>query len=306
MEQVLGSATGAEEGPTVVGIGGLHGNEPAGVWALEAVLNELQRSGRGLLRGRFVALVGNRPALRAGTRFLDRDLNRIWTEGPAESDTEGREQAGLERTLEELRPRGASPTYMIDLHTTSGDAPPFTVLGDMPANREFGRVLPVPLVLGLSGHIEGTLLEYLDRRGWVTVGFESGSHRGQRSIAMAASAVWLLLHAAGLLGETDSRLGAARTRLLGAGSGFPQAVEVFHRHPVTSARSFQMVPGFRSFQPVPEGELLAREGGDEVRAPSAGRLLMPLYQPSGEDGFFLARTAQVESSVKGSLGLSPR
>ena len=50
-----------------------------------------------------------------------------------------------------------------------------------------------------------------------------------------------------------------------------------------------MHSGYRSFQRVDAGEVLAAEGEAEIRAPSAARLLMPLYQRAGREGFFLAR-----------------
>ncbi len=301
-QRVLGSVAASTEGATVVGIGGLHGNEPAGVRALESVLRDLRREGRGLNRGEFVALSGNRPALRAGVRFLDRDLNRIWTETPPVDDIEGREQADLSKILYAIREEDSGPIHLVDLHTASGDAPPFAVLGDTPANREFGLALPVPLVLGLPNEIHGTLLEYLDGRGWASVGFESGSHRGADSMSMAASALWLLLGSLELLGSRDARVRDARSELEAAAEGFPRAVEVFHHHPLVPDADFRMLPGFRSFQPVREGELLARQGSEEIRAPRAGRLLMPLYQPRGGEGFFLTRTVTPDPSAGGSPG----
>jgi succinylglutamate desuccinylase len=53
-----------------------------------------------------------------------------------------------------------------------------------------------------------------------------------------------------------------------------------------------MLPGFRNFDPVREGQLLARSGPQlarEVRAPWSGTLIMPRYQGQGLDGFFLGR-----------------
>jgi succinylglutamate desuccinylase len=51
-----------------------------------------------------------------------------------------------------------------------------------------------------------------------------------------------------------------------------------------------MAPGFTSFQPVDAGQRVGEWGdGQAVIAPEGGRLLMPLYQPQGDDGFFLTR-----------------
>jgi succinylglutamate desuccinylase len=50
-----------------------------------------------------------------------------------------------------------------------------------------------------------------------------------------------------------------------------------------------MNPGYRSFDEVRRGQALAVDAHGVVSCPESGRLLMPLYQPQGEDGFFLTK-----------------
>jgi succinylglutamate desuccinylase len=53
-----------------------------------------------------------------------------------------------------------------------------------------------------------------------------------------------------------------------------------------------MLPGFKSFERVVQGQLLALGGAHgqrEIRSPLGGILIMPRYQGQGQDGFFLAR-----------------
>jgi succinylglutamate desuccinylase len=50
-----------------------------------------------------------------------------------------------------------------------------------------------------------------------------------------------------------------------------------------------MEPGFRNFQAVRRGEVLARDRMGEIKASETGLILLPLYQPLGNDGFFLGR-----------------
>jgi len=52
---------------------------------------------------------------------------------------------------------------------------------------------------------------------------------------------------------------------------------------------FVMAPGYVNFQPVVAGEVVARDAHGDVAVAEGGRLLMPLYQEQGEDGFFLVR-----------------
>lgn len=50
-----------------------------------------------------------------------------------------------------------------------------------------------------------------------------------------------------------------------------------------------MEPGFKNFQPVRRGKVLARDRTGAIKASETGLVLLPLYQPLGDDGFFLAR-----------------
>ncbi len=288
-----------DRGPSLIVVAGLHGNEPAGVHAVERVGRALDaRSGD--LRGRIVCLAGNRLALERGLRFVDRDLNRAWTPervarlrngGVETRSTEDAEQKELLDEIDGvLADAQGGPVYVLDLHTTSGDGGPFSTVADTLLNRSLAFALPVPLVLGLEELVEGTLHEYLGRRGCVTLAFESGQHQETEAAERAEAAVWLLLAATGLLPESRlPELPGARKSLGRAGRGLPRVLEMRYRHALEADDGFRMRPGYRNFQRVQRGEVLAHDRNGEVRAPESARLLMPLYQVQGEDGFFVVR-----------------
>ena len=50
-----------------------------------------------------------------------------------------------------------------------------------------------------------------------------------------------------------------------------------------------MHAGFRNFDPVRAGDEVGADRAGPVRAASAGRLFLPLYQRQGDDGFFIVR-----------------
>ena len=78
-ERILCRMTSDKPGPTVVFFGGIHGNEPAGVAALTEVTKTLKCEGAALDKGSLIGIRGNLPALLQKERFLDHDLNRIWS-----------------------------------------------------------------------------------------------------------------------------------------------------------------------------------------------------------------------------------
>ena len=50
-----------------------------------------------------------------------------------------------------------------------------------------------------------------------------------------------------------------------------------------------MNPGFANFQKIKKGQKLAKSGNIDVKAIESGKILMPLYQAQGEDGFLIIR-----------------
>lgn len=107
---------------------------------------------------------------------------------------------------------------------------------------------------------------------------------------MAEAAIWIALESCGVLPSgVQPEVPHARWVLAQARGSAPRFVEVRYRHPVESTAGFEMVPGFESFQPIRSGQILAASRAGEVRTPLSGRILMPLYQEQGEDGFFVVR-----------------
>ena len=166
---------------------------------------------------------------------------------------------------------------LIDLHTTSAGAPPFSVIIDSPKNRALARVLPLPVILGFERFVDAPILTWFDCRGCACVGVEGGSSGDGESGAHLAEAVLGLL----------ARLGWPV-------SGFPRQGElpgklydIVHRHSVVPGSGFRMRAGFSSFQPVEQGQVLAEDRAGPIRAMVSGKIFMPLYQAQGSDGFFL-------------------
>lgn len=306
---MIGRVRGDAPGPLLLCIGGLHGNEPAGVRALEAMVETIAAR-RGSVKGDFVAVAGNLPALEAGRRFIAYDLNRVWTPagvagarsrsvaearsphvadgGPPEP--EDLETVRIIEVLDEVARSRRGPVYVLDIHTTSGGGGAFTTATDATRNKRFAMAIPVPLIVRLDEHLEGTFNSYMDHLGYTAAVFECGQHEEAEARVRAASAVWLAIRAAGLLGDGDAPEAAAASRTLGRTyRGLPRVLESTYRHPVEPRDRYRMRPGFRNFQPVRAGDVVGDDRRGEVAVPISGRLLMPLYQEQGEDGFFVVR-----------------
>lgn len=295
--RVIGELWHLPHGPTLICIGGLHGNEPSGVLALQRVLDRLEQDGI-VLDGNLIALSGNRPALNSRQRYVDEDLNRIWTSdrlnrlrsGANPESLEEGELLELDQHLRRVLRRARRRPHVLDLHSTSAPGPPFVTLDDGLINRRFAEAFPVPHVLGLEEELSGTMLENLTDRGLIGVGFEAGQHDGPESVEVAEAAIWIALERTGVL-QVGRRPEPeqSRRRLRELGATLPSAVEVRYRHALEQREQFQMAPGLRSFQQVRSGQTLGRTPLGPVLANMNGLLLMPLYQPWGHEGFFVVR-----------------
>ena len=299
LRRIIGHIIGDQPGPTLICIGGVHGNEPAGVRALRRVFQALEDD-RPHLRGQFVGLVGNIAALAAQRRYLDRDLNRRWLPKTLDKLADGLDSAAalpedrecyqLLAELGRLFQESAGNVFIIDLHTTSGESIPFVVMGDTLRNRDFALKFPLPLVLGLEEYLDGTISEYLTSRGHVTITVETGQHTSPTAVDHAEAAIWTALTSLGILERrSDPNVLGSAARLAQAADSLPRILEVLYRHPVSKQDAFRMEPGFLNFQPIQPAQLLARDRTGEIRSRWQGRILMPLYQELGEDGFFVVR-----------------
>ena len=305
IQRELGSYGTDAAGPLTVVIGGMHGNEPGGVLAARRVLAKLEEQ-RPRMTGRFLALSGNLKGLRDTKRYVDRDLNRVWTDvtladlraasGLAADVHEHSEQRELYDIIErELSAHdNAHAAVFLDLHSTSGGGPPFSIIGDTISNRRIAMALCMPVILGLEETIEGTLLGWLSSRGYNAIGIEGGQNDDPETVDNLEASIWLALVASGQLAPADvPDLEAYRARLARAVGDIPGVVEIRYRHGLDADERFEMEGRFSNFERIEKGQLLARswteDGSVEVRARESGLLLMPRYQGQGNDGFFVGR-----------------
>jgi succinylglutamate desuccinylase len=280
LDRILGAHNGTMPGPTVVVSGAIHGNEPAGARAVQLVIGQLS-DGAIPFRGKLVGVCGNRAALASGQRFVERDLNRLWSSeavdrlrarDPRQDCVEDREQRELLALFDTLTKETTGRMVFLDLHTLR--------------NLRIALALPLPLILGLDEAIDGSMLGYLTDRGHVGIAVEGGQHEDPTSVTHHATAIWLVLLASGLVQAPHvPDLEHQRAQLGSASGRQPRIVEIRHRQPADE--TFVMEPGFVSFQPIAADQVVARDRNGPVSAPASGLMLMPRYQGQGDDGYFL-------------------
>ncbi len=167
---------GSFSAPSVMIIGGTHGNERTGI----AVVRQLQRdiaSGKhAVIGGTLVLVLGNPAAIEQNVRAIDgRDLNRYFSEQTL-SNNDGSEEWNRATQIAELIRQS---DVVIDLHATNKPSVPFAASKNDADHQNVFRWFQPECVLVDPKYIFGggapvAIEEYADSQGKVGLCFETG------------------------------------------------------------------------------------------------------------------------------------
>ncbi|MGD8747747.1 MAG: succinylglutamate desuccinylase/aspartoacylase family protein [Balneolaceae bacterium] len=298
-ERIIGALEGAADGPTVILMAGMHGNESAGVQAVSKVLDMLTGT-QSHFRGTVIGLRANINALEQNVRYVDEDMNRIWfpaildqirnTPGHKLDSSERFEIKQLLKILDGLKQPDDYPTILADVHTFSAEGWMFSITSSKPRQRELLSKLHVPMVFGIEETLRGTALGYYQKQGFVSFGLEGGQHDNKLTLYNTTASLLLLLQASGCIDKEDvSEIEEFRGHLKSHTQNLPVETKLVYQHIIQPNDDFEMRPGFKNFQPVKKGEWLASDRAGKIVARCDGYILMPLYQSQGNDGFFIIK-----------------
>lgn len=271
-------------GPHVLVNALTHGNEFCGMVAATHLLDSGVRPAIGTLTVSFAnveAYESFDAARPLESRQLVHNLNRIWSAAWLEGDETSPEL----RRARALRPVVAAADHILDLHSTSTDVQPFWVYPQFARNAEVALAIGRPAVhlVMPQGLGSGTPLIQHGRHGeaqgtGVALVAECGGHFRQASGALA---IEVALDFLGHFGLVDR---PARPRL-------PQQRFELLQTWVVRTPEFRFTRPLIGFEVFQQGELVATDGADEVRAPCDDcTILMPTRKPIvGREGVYLSR-----------------
>lgn len=305
-DRVVAEFEGSEKGPLVIAFGALHGNEKAGVKALQYLQKMLEvehiTNPDFAFKGNLVGIIGNHKAYNQGERFIDIDINRHWdpeyisqirSKPFQQLKAEDLEILQVLKIIDEaIHLFKAEKMYILDLHTTSSDGGIFTIPSMDEESQEIAKSLYATVIKGMIDNIKGTTLHYFNSSNFTipttAITFESGQHEDPKSVNRAIAAAINFLRTIGCVESRDVENIHDKV-LKDFVEEFPKLTKLVVRHNVKEGDDFKMLPGFKNFQKVKKDDLLATDKNGNIYAPEDGRLLMPLYQKKGEDGFFLVK-----------------
>lgn len=309
-KRIIGIYDEQREGPLLVVFGGMHGNEPAGVLALEEIFRVLELEPEANpdfeFRGKIIGIKGNLAAFEQQKRFIVKDLNRQFTKenlhrirnakDDSELDSEDKELRDIiELVHEEIEAYNPKKVVFLDMHTTTAFGGIFSIATDDPESQRIAVELHAPVIRKMIDGIQGTTLHYFNTENFgretVAVTFESGQHNEELSVKRAIAAITNCMRSIDCV-DASVVENKHDSILIEYSKGLPKIADLLYCHSIKPSDGFLMRQGYVNFQYVKKGEILALDKNGEIRSKSDGRILMPLYQKQGEDGFFIIKTIE--------------
>lgn len=256
-------------GVSVAVMAGVHGNEKSGVIELDRLVAEMT-----VTSGKVIFVLGNLAAMEADRRCTEKNMNRCFRAVPAGNTYEDLRAAAIVAVLGEC-------DALLDVHNTLNKASsvPF-LISEYP---EWDQYFPVPLsASGFDALHPGGSDGYMNSIGKTGLCVECGSIYDRNAEGFARRCVENFLKASGCV--------AGRPEI------FPRVRRLaFDRIYKNASMDFRFDRQFKDFEPVKSGQLIATDGGREVRAQEDSVLTFPhVAQAVGDEMFVLGRdvTAQ--------------
>lgn len=312
---------GTGSGPTVVLMGGTHGDELTGAELIRFILKSY-----GLLNiepgvvdcpditGELFLVFGNPEAMLRRSRSATggkRDMNRCFTPGQIYATQSPVDSLDVIRARE-LAPLLAGADFLFDIHATSSRGDAFVCFGeDSPKHRELYRQIPVRYVLtdpdiylSRPAAIDGlgTTDSWTSRHGGVALCYETGYENAVEDVPRHALTVLSLLELCGLATKQFSSRVKEACKIEVSAACVPADQRVYrltHCELVDkSKRGFAYADGMANaiWQEFPAGTLLGSyDDGTKVRLPLPGMLLFPTQvakmnfaDPDGQSLYYIA------------------
>ncbi|MGO3181695.1 MAG: succinylglutamate desuccinylase [Aequorivita sp.] len=296
--RIIGEYDSGNEGPLLFITGGVHGNEPSGIIALEKVFKILKTE-KPNIKGKVIGVSGNQKALGKDVRYIDEDLNRTWTKeniasGKKDSH-EKKEMFEIIDVLEKYPEKDFTKRYFLDCHTTSAASEPYISVQDVHDNDSWAHKFPTYIIRGFSDIVLGCIDHYESRIGITGFVFEGGQHESKISEKNHEGMIWIAIQHACELDLDSLKVYPDAAKMLEDKRIDRKTFEIKYRHGIKDDDDFKMEPDYSNFQPIKKGELLAHQNGKPVYSEWDAYIFMPLYQSQGNDGFFVVEESDITS-----------
>lgn len=262
--------TGLAPGPTVAIFAGVHGNERAGVYALQQLLPTLT-----VTKGTLYIAFANPPAIEANVRMIAKNLNRCFYKGNTGTDPEDVRARELMTVLDKC-------DALLDLHMFYDQKDkPFVICEDNAL--DLAQKLDVDIISTNWTAVEpGGTDGYMYENGKIGVCVECGPLAlSEEYTDFTIKTIYQFLSYFDMT-DQDIVFSAKPKRLV-------RAKMAIHK----TSESFVLSPGLRDFQKLTDGQLLASDGTKTFTAKANECIIFPHYNARvGEEAYIIGEESK--------------
>ena len=248
------------------------------------------------INGNIIGLQANMEAIKQKERFIDYDLNRIWQKKyfqlAIKNNQKNSELYELKKThsiIETIiEKKKKNNITIVDLHNTSSQDGLFTIVSN--ENEEkIASYVEIPCITKLFSKVKGSLVQYYNSKGITSLVFEGGAINDPVSIFNHENGIYKILQKMKFIKENDIPINIIKER---------EQIKIIHKnkfskhevkyiHKIKNEDKFIMMNNITNFKNVNKNDIIGKDVNGEVRAPIKGKILMPLYQSQGSEGFYI-------------------
>lgn len=256
-------------GPHVMVMAITHGNELCGAITLDYLFRNGVRPVRGKLTLGFHNVAAYQtfdPENPAASRFVDEDLNRVWSADVLDG---GRDTAETRRARE-MRPVIDTVDFLLDIHSMTNDSPALMLCGPLEKGRALAMAVKAPgYVVADAGHAAGTRLRDYAAFGDAAAPqnallVEAGQHWRADSAAVSTDVAFRFLRRTGAISEDQF---AAHVETADAGLAAQKYIEVSGPHTIRTD-AFKWAGDYAGMEVIESaGTVIGWDGDAEVVTP---------------------------------------
>lgn len=242
-------------GPCVVIIGSLHGNERVGKKVLDQLLIELPKN---KIYGEIFLVLGNPKAYSKNVRFIDCDLNRLFSYHfktlKAKKGLNYEEKRALE-----IAPILEKADYLLDIHSTIKPSVPFVYIKNTKVHRELAKIFKTKYIISPIKSFKPDTLSsstdnFVNRNKGIGLTYESGWHKDTLRTKEVLLKTKKFLKT---VGSSFLNLKVSSAQLRGK--------HLFiYKELIAQTEQFAFKKDFKNFDKARSGELIAKDGGPIV------------------------------------------
>lgn len=252
-------------GPVLAIFAGVHGNEKAGVYALQELLPTLS-----VTKGKIYVVMANPLAIKQNVRMLTKNLNRCFYVGNDGIDQEDVRARELMRLLDEC-------DALLDLHMFYDEVgQPFVICEDNAVS--IAQRFDVGIISTNWTDVEpGGTDGYMYLQGKIGICVECGPiAKAEQYVSFAKNTIYQFLKSYDMTDEAVE-YSASQKRVIRA-----------EKTVLKSNETFVLQPNLRNFQRLKPGQLLAEKHGKQYRAGKNQCIIFPHYQARiGEEAYII-------------------